>query len=303
MLSEAGLGDYWDDVDGVVRNQLVESQHVEADLIRAQMGGQPFVDYLQRQKKNQRKMAQADWLGGFVGAMHVNAFPKLGLPASCCGPNGASGLYYAWESGVRHADGVVRVNLLLNRASPWLDVDSYLPYEGKVVVRNKTARTVAVRVPGWAKKEAVVSRIDDRRATPFWVGNYLVFEGLGKNDVVTVEFPMVEETVQYTVADRLYLREEQPEESGDTPIRYQAGEFLADGGGPASGDAGGEKRTRYTCHFKGNTLVEISPHLESSVFPIYKRERHPTYQRDHYKGNRAPMKETTRYVAPIAPKW
>ena len=31
------------------------------------------------------------------------------------------------------------MNLLLNRASPWIDVDSYLPYEGRVQLKNKTA--------------------------------------------------------------------------------------------------------------------------------------------------------------------
>ena len=35
------------------------------------------------------------------------------------------------------------VNLLLNRASPWLDIDSYLPYDGHVKVQNKTAKSVA----------------------------------------------------------------------------------------------------------------------------------------------------------------
>ena len=29
-----------------------------------------------------------------------------------------------------------RYNLLLNRASPWMDIDSYIPYEGKVVLKN-----------------------------------------------------------------------------------------------------------------------------------------------------------------------
>ena len=41
------------------------------------------------------------------------------------------------------------MNLLLNRASPWVDIDSSLPYEGLVRIRNKVADTVAVRVPGW----------------------------------------------------------------------------------------------------------------------------------------------------------
>ena len=44
------------------------------------------------------------------------------------------------------------MNLLLNRASPWLDVDSYLPYEGKMVIRNKTCERVSIRIPSWVDR-------------------------------------------------------------------------------------------------------------------------------------------------------
>ena len=51
----------------------------------------------------------------------------------CCTANGAVGLYYAWHGITRfdQSSGTATVNLLLNRAAPWLDVDSWLPYEGR----------------------------------------------------------------------------------------------------------------------------------------------------------------------------
>jgi len=71
---------------------------------------------------------------------------------------------------VRESQGVAQVNLLLNRASPWLDIDSYLPYQGKVVIRNKTARLIAVRIPRWADLGAVHSRLNDREIHQYAVG-------------------------------------------------------------------------------------------------------------------------------------
>ena len=59
-------------------------------------------------------------------------------------------------------DGVAQVNLLLNRASPWLDVDSCLPYEGKVVIRNKTAKRLYVRIPLWVNKREVQCHVKGR---------------------------------------------------------------------------------------------------------------------------------------------
>jgi hypothetical protein len=47
------------------------------------------------------------------------------------------------------------VNLLLNRASAWADLDSYIPYEGRVDVRVKRDCELAVRIPEWVKPELV----------------------------------------------------------------------------------------------------------------------------------------------------
>src|SRR5207249_3763965 len=88
-------------------------------------------------------------LGCFVGpggdVSHI--FEVTG--AGCCTGNSPVGLFDAWKSIVRYRDGQATVNLLLNRASPWVDVDSYLPYEGRIRLRNKTAKSLAVRIPGW----------------------------------------------------------------------------------------------------------------------------------------------------------
>ena len=267
MLCDAGLGDYWDDVDGVVRNQLTEQQFVDLDMIkRVRLG---------RERKS--FTGRKTWLGGFCGPGHVTSLND-GYPARCCTGNGPQGLYYAWESIVRHQDGVAQVNLLLNRVSPWLDVDSYLPYEGKVVIRNKTVQRMSVRIPGWADKKAVEGRVNDKRVSSFWVGNYVVFDGLREEDVVTVEFPMVEETVEYMVPDGVYAAKE--------PQGHD--ELL---------------RSRYTCHFRGSTLVDISPRDGRRWLTTPDRQPYPIYQRDHYKGNRAPMKKVARYVTPHTIRW
>ena len=118
------------------------------------------------------------------------------------------------------------MNLLLNRASPWLDVDSYLLYEGKVELRNKTASTVNVRVPLWADKAAVRCQVNGREKNTHWVGNYLAISGVAGGDVITVEFPMGETRETYTL--------------------------------PSHPD-------RYTLSMKGNTLVDIEPRPDKPI--------------------------------------
>jgi hypothetical protein len=263
-LSEAGLGDYWDDVDACVRNQLIEQQFTDPDMIerarRRTLEVAPQKNYLER-----------EFLGGYCGGAGLTSIEEnCFYPSACCVPNAALGLYYAWESIVRCQDGGAQVNLLLNRASPWLDIDSHLPYEGKVVISNKSAGQVAVRIPGWVPKQAVQAGTADSKAAPFWVGRYLVFAGVGPGERITIEFPVAEETVEYTVPDGTYARKES---AGDDEL----------------------PRTRYTCRFRGSTLVDISPRDNDGTFPIYRR--------DHYRSGKAPVKEIVRYVSPYTIAW
>ena len=146
----------------------------------------------------------------------------------------------------------------MNRASPWLDVDSYLPYAGKVVLKNKTAKKLSVRIPRWVDKKAVRCSVNEKVVLAVWLNNYLLFEELGKKDVVTIEFPMVESTEKYTVYGRQFI-----------------------------------------CRFKGNTLI----HIEAKDGPPLADPAYRTYQREHYRQTKAPMKKVTRYVSPVIIAW
>jgi hypothetical protein len=172
----------------------------------------------------------------------------------CCTGNASQALYYAWEGALRFDSGVAQVNLLMNRASPWLDVDSHLPYEGKVVIRNKTAQKVAVRVPRWVDRSAIVCHQNADEVSPYWVGSSHVFDQVRANDKLTLEFPVVDAVEKYT--------------------------------------HGG---TEYTCTFRGNTLVDITPRDEALGYPIFVR--------DHMKADKAPTRLATRFVSPVVINW
>lgn len=184
-LTDAGLGDYWDDVDAYLRNQLISQQFADLDQMRALSGNDPKNDPLLKQ-----------YLGGFGAGEPTVMTPSV---YGCCSANGAIGLYYAWHGVTRFEKGIAQVNLFLNRASPWMDVESYLPYEGKVLLRNKQARTAWVRVPAWVNAAKLVAYQNDVRVTPARFGNRLIFEGLAKGDVVRLEFPNADEVVESVI--------------------------------------------------------------------------------------------------------
>jgi hypothetical protein len=173
------------------------------------------------------------------------------------------GLFYAWDGTLRYNDGVAQVNLLLNRVSPWMDIDAYVPYEGKVVIKNKTAREALVRIPLWVDRKAIRATLRGKRLPPVWLGPYLRFEGLRGGDVLTIEFPVAERTEVWTV--------------------------------PRLTWSGPDKQV-HTCRFKGNTLVEITPPLMAGS-PLYQQRP------EKYKASQAPMKKVTRYVTPCTLNW
>jgi DUF1680 family protein len=114
-----------------------------------------------------------------------------------------------------------------------MDVSSYLPYEGKVVLTNKQARRAAVRIPRWVDRAVIQARVNGKSATTSWIGNYLVVDGLRPKDIIVLDFPIVERTAKYTMAfDRTYA--------------FQ---------------------------FKGNTVVDVSPRdTNPTGYPVYLRD-------------------------------
>lgn len=185
-LSLYGVGDYWEDVDLYVRNMGVQMQ-VRPDCV-------PFLrEHTKGRCDTQGPYTAEAWVdieetvGGYF-AMRGPDSPVW----QCCSPHGNMGLFYAWDGALRHSEGVVTINLLLNRASAWMDVDSFIPYEGKVVLRNKSAKEAFVRVPLYVRLNDVSCRVGVREVKPEFFGRYLVLRDLKPGDEVTVSFPLSE---------------------------------------------------------------------------------------------------------------
>lgn len=185
-LSELGVGDYWPDVEAYIRNQMSEEQLVDRDLIEEVAGTGP------KREVDPPQVISDRVLDGAVGSFAANASPTRIYTGwtICCPANGSLALYYAWESMLRHRDGNLQVHMLLNRVSPWLDVSSWLPYEGKVVMVSKSAQSVSVRVPRWVDECDLQISVNGAAHAGQRIGAYLLVEQLKPGDVVAMTFPV-----------------------------------------------------------------------------------------------------------------
>src|SRR4029077_14274614 len=121
---------YWDDVDALVRNRLIEQQYVDLPVMRQIAGLKP--------DDASRDALLTKYLGGFTVSWPTT------IDQMMFGSNIASGtfrLYHAWHGITRFdkTSSVAIVNLFLNRTSEWMNIASWLPYAGKAELHNKPA--------------------------------------------------------------------------------------------------------------------------------------------------------------------
>ena len=197
-LSAAGAGDYWDDVDRWSRNMFAEGQltPARAALLQRYVAGLPVtpVDHntpvcggvTPSGYETTDGVIERN-IGGFAGWPEASDWGTAIM--HCCTGNSTRSIYYLWDSILKYDSGKLRVNLLLNRASPWADVDSHLPYTGQVNVRIKQPVDLAIRIPEWVKPGEVRCQISGTERALRWGGRYAQVGAVKPNDVATLTFP------------------------------------------------------------------------------------------------------------------
>jgi len=235
LLAKSGYPEYWNIVERMARNHMVQNQLKDVSWI-----AQPAQEPIDTETRSYFNVADR-MLGSWSGWSDPNDWVSVrtsGTDSSqtqnCC-YRGGEMLYVVWHNIVTANETGVYVNLSLNRDSEWVLVRSYMPYEGKVEVLVHDASTLLVRVPDWAERAQVDVTVDGNPRTFEWSGEYVKLTGLGPDENVTVTYPLRElvETV---------------------PI----------------GGAVDVTPPEYTLTWSGDTVVEISP--EGTVCPLYQRE-------------------------------
>ena len=88
----------------------------------------------------------------------------------------------------------MQLNLLLNRASPWADVDSHVPYVGQVDVRIKELAELSIRIPEWVEHDEVRLQLNGNDHPMDRDGRYAEVGEVKPGDVATMTFPITERT-------------------------------------------------------------------------------------------------------------
>jgi DUF1680 family protein len=228
-----GVGDYWDDVDRIVRNHFFERQMLRGDWLDRIHEDTPVTPVEESKFETAHRVVERH-IGAFTSGATPNELSRfwpthLGWGfIHCCSGNCTRAVYYLWESMLEYDGETLKVNLLLNRASPWADVDSYIPYEGQVDVHIKQSCRLQLRIPKWVKPSETVCAVNGGRLPLGWDGRYAQVGAVRPGDLVRLTFPIVERTVKELMAG-----------------------------------------AEYTLIIKGNDVVHIDP--PGRVYPLYQR--------------------------------
>ncbi len=193
LLTKAGAGDYWDDVNRYVRNHIATLQLTDTrwfyNLPENRAKGMTYPDPKVEEVIGRLTGHFGGWAG--VNEWHL---PELGPGImTCCISNCTRAFYHVHEDMVECDAGTLRVHLLLNRASRWADIHSHLPYEGKVVlVFKRPCKRVLVRAPEWIETDssAIECTVNGKKAAVNWAGRYLDLGPARPGRSYTFRFPI-----------------------------------------------------------------------------------------------------------------
>jgi hypothetical protein len=193
LLSESDACDYWDNVERVARNQLLQNQYASADLLRHTFPTitPPVLDMLH---------------GSFECAAHPNHLLTWDGAEGCCIGGGLRALYFTWRSSVSETSNETRVNMGISRSTPSVDVVAHEPWVGRIDVRvvAGSPRNVFIRLPGHAAISQAKMLLDGAPINILWQGRYASFEGVRPGQTVSLVYPLFEDTHTYTIAGNTY---------------------------------------------------------------------------------------------------
>ncbi|PHV70448.1 hypothetical protein CS063_10160 [Sporanaerobium hydrogeniformans] len=217
-LAKSGYSEYWGVAEKFIRNHLTEAQIMDVSWIE---------EYDKKDKdipeyKTFYKVAQR-LRGTFAGYAAPNDFVYDGLAGrghmmdvqTCCVASGVRGLYQGWNNILTWERERLSVNLLLNRTAKEMNINSYLPHQGKVELEIKEGlKELVVRIPEWVpygavrviRQKADGTQKEETGRTLSWVKTYFInLKQAEAGERITLIFPMKERTTIEKAVDNEFV--------------------------------------------------------------------------------------------------
>lgn len=227
-LSRTGIDNYYYDAERWTRNQFAECQmtktewvyEIVRDLERTPeicIDSKEGIQIREDREESGSFIPKGTYTEYLVPERNIGCFAGWARPNDwggggfrlqhCCAGNSSRTLYYIWDHILDYEDGELKINMLLNRVSPWVDLYSYIPYKGQVRLKVKQpCKKIRILIPEWVNNNSpdVKCIINGQDGTFSWEGRYI---DLGKGrvgDTIDVVFPINVKRIKEEIAGKDY---------------------------------------------------------------------------------------------------
>ena len=197
-LANHGHPEYWSDVERAVRNHLIESQVQDTSSLRGEASKPDTTQFTWRDLDKRMVGGYAGWSAPnhILAACETLPWggPELRGKArafqNCCGGSGTHAFFTAWKNAARFANGVLSVNLHIDKLLPQAEIRCYQPHEGLLTIHLKESCRVKVRLsdfvkPAEIKVESASSTVDLKTSD-----NFLDLGWRTAGEIIRVNYPL-----------------------------------------------------------------------------------------------------------------
>ena len=244
-LANHGHPEYWGDMERLARNHYVESQVSDVSWLEAGHGGQTLGSQPDTEQFTWRDVGQrilGAW-AGWSSPNHILAYretlnahwggaelrDKTRALQNCCGGSGVHGLFILWKNAARYEDGVLSVNMHLDKKLPQAEIRCEQPYWGRLRITLSQDCEVRLRIPEFTTAAEMQVQVNgpagsDSQPQPFRaVGNYLELGPQRAGDLIQVNYPLPVSSEEISVGNPGYRQwPYRVTWKGDTVVRMEA---------------------------------------------------------------------------------
>lgn len=209
-LANNGHPEYWGGIERLVRNQLAESQATDNSWLVSDPNSKDTEQFTHGDVGERMIGGYAGWSSPthFLAAREVLHWggPELQGKTrafqNCCGGSGTHAYYIAWKNASRFSDGVLSVNMHIDKLLPQAEVRCFQPYKGLLTIAVKQACDVKARIPDFASRDDMKVSVNGATREFAASGNFLRISGCKAGDKIDVNYPLPTKTDKVTIGNK-----------------------------------------------------------------------------------------------------
>lgn len=209
-LANSGHPEYWGGIERLVRNQLAESQAVDNSWLHSDPSI-PDTEQFTHTRVGERM------IGGYAGWSSPTHFlatrenlhwggPELQGKTrafqNCCGGSGTHAYYIAWKNASRFDDGILSVNMHIDKLLPQAEIRCYQPYDGLLTINLTQSCTMKIRIPDFASRDDVQVTVNGDAKEFAVSGNFLKILDCANGDKIEMRYPLPTKVERVTIGNK-----------------------------------------------------------------------------------------------------